>query len=353
MRSRRILLSLSALSAASVLVAGCGSSGSSGGGSGSSGGSGGTLKIGYFQGNVAGPEAVIAASKQLSSKVSAKIQLVPMDSGVAGLAELRAGAFPVVSGVGNPPVVGAIATGTPIDIVYAESFDGAGLVVDSSVKQPADLAGKTVGDLTGSSQDFELRGWLQKQGLDKKVKVLGFSSQPAVVAAYRAHKIAGAYVGTDQELSLEKTGARQLVTAEQIANLGFPSLNVLAISTSYAKSHQAVAQQLVCQVMKAQTLMAGSQGASYITPSAKLLGVPPADAVAGTKEWPYIPANQELSWFEGAQGGVAKGKMANALALTAAFLKKQGTTQSVPTQAQIAQHIDDSYVKKALAGGCS
>jgi hypothetical protein len=45
--------------------------------------------------------------------------------------------------------------------------------------------------------------------------------------------------------------------------------------------------------------------------------------------------------------------MAKALTLTAAFLKKQGTTQSVPTQEQIAQHIDDSYVKKALAGGCS
>jgi NitT/TauT family transport system substrate-binding protein len=276
-----------------------------------------------------------------------------MDSGVAGLAELRAGAFPVVSAVGNPPLVGAVATGTPVEVVYAESFDGAGLVVGSSVKQTADLAGKTVGDLTGSSQDFELRGWLKQQGLADKVHVLGFSSQPAVVAAYRAHKIDGAYVGVDQELTLKNSGGRQLVTAEQIAQLGYPSINVLAVSKPYADGHQAVVQQLVCQVMKAQTLMTGSNKAAYLGPSAKLLGVPAADAIAGTEQWPYIPAAQELTWFEGAMGGVANGKLAKALALTGQFLKKQGSVQSVPTQAQLATHINPAYAKKARSGGCA
>lgn len=142
-----------------------------------------------FQGNVAGPEAVIAATKSLSEPIKGQLQLVPIDSGVAGLAELRGGAFQVISGVGNPPIDGAIATGTPIEIVYAESFDGAGLVVDSAVKSDADLAGRTIGDLTGSSEDFEVRGWLREQGLADKVHVVGFASQPAVVAAYEGHKI--------------------------------------------------------------------------------------------------------------------------------------------------------------------
>jgi NitT/TauT family transport system substrate-binding protein len=311
-----------------------------------------TLKIGYFQGNVAGPEAVIAASKQLSDPIKAALRLIPIDSGVAGLAELRGGAFQVVSGIGNPPIVGSIATGTPIEIVYAESFDGSGLVVDSSIRSDADLVGRTIGDLTGSSQDFEIRGWLQHQGLTDKVHVVGFASQPAVVAAYEGHKIDAAYVGTDQELALEKTGAREVVTAEAIAKLGFPSLNVLAVTKDLSTSHPDVVQQLVCQVAKAQTLMTGSQAATYITPSAKLLGVPPQDAIAGTKEWPYIPASEELSWFHGADNSVVNGPMAKALALTANFLKSQGTTQSVPTIDEIAQHIDASYVAKALADGC-
>jgi NitT/TauT family transport system substrate-binding protein len=98
--------------------------------------------------------------------------------------------------------------------------------------------------------------------------------------------------------------------------------------------------------------MTGSRAATYITPSAKLLGVPPQDAIAGTKEWPYISASDELSWFQGADHDVANGPMAKALALTATFLKNEGTTQSVPTVGQIAAHIDSSYVAKALADGC-
>jgi NitT/TauT family transport system substrate-binding protein len=344
MPARRLLSVLSLVTGAALLSA-CSSSGS---GSGATP----TLKVGYFQGAVAGPEAVIAASKSLSGKVGASLQLVPMNSGVAGLAELRAGAFPVVSGVGNPPIVGAIAEGTDVEIVYAESFDGAGLVVDSSIHADSDLSGKTIGDLTGSSEDFELRGWLKQQGLANSVHVLGFASQPAVVAAYQSHRIDAAYVGIDQELALEKTGARQVVTAAQIAQLGYPSLNVLAVDRGYADQHPTVVQALVCQVVNAQTLMTGPDASQYISPSADLLGVPAADAVAGTKQWPYIPAAQELSWLVGPDG-VSDGQMAKALALTATFLQQQGTTQSVPTSAQIAQHVDADFAKKALSGGCS
>jgi NitT/TauT family transport system substrate-binding protein len=312
----------------------------------------GAIKIGYFQGAVAGPEAVIAASNTLSSPINGKLQLGPMDSGVTGLAELRGGTFPVISGVGNPPVVGAIATGTPLQVVYAESLDGAGLVVDPTITSSANLAGKTIGDLTGSSQDFEIRGWLQQQGLASKVHVVGFPSQPAVVAAFQTHKIDAAYVGIAQELTLEKSGARQIVTAAEIAKLGFPSLNVLAVTQDFATAQPQVVQQLVCQVMKAQTLMTGPQADTYISPSAKLLGVPAQDAITGTKQWPYIPAAEELSWFKGADGNVANGPMAKALALTADFLKSEGTTQSVPTIAQIAQHINSTFVETALSNGC-
>lgn len=344
MRRRRLLPVLTILMAAG-LAAACGGSSDTGANP--------TIKIGYFQGNIAGPETVIATTKTLSAPIKGQLQLIPIDSGVAGLAELRGGAFQVISGVGNPPIDGAIATGTPIEIVYAESFDGSGLVVDSAIRSNADLAGKTVGDLTGSSQDFEIRGWLKQQGLADRVHVVGFASQPAVVAAYESHKIDAAYVGTDQELALEKTGAREVVTAAAIAKLGYPSLNVLAVTKDFSTAHPDVVQQLVCQVAKAQTLMTGPQAAAYITPSANLLGVPAQDAIAGTKEWPYIPGAQEVSWFHGADGSIANGPMAKALLLTAQFLKQEGTTQTVPAMNDIVAHIDAHYVEKAIADGCA
>src|SRR3954447_18118362 len=132
-----------------------------------------TLKIGYFLGAVAGPEAVVAANPDLAAHVDSTIQLRPIDSGVAGMAQLRAGAFPVVSGVGNPPFVGAFASGTDVQAVFVESIDQSGLVVDNKIASNADL--KKIGVLIGSTLDFQLRGWLTSQGLAGKVQIASFA----------------------------------------------------------------------------------------------------------------------------------------------------------------------------------
>ena len=38
--------------------------------------------------------------------------------------------------------------------------------------------------------------------------------------------------------------------------------------------------------------------------------------------------------------------------LTAKFLIGQGRLTTIPSAAQIASHIDTSFIKKALTGGC-
>src|SRR3954471_23759279 len=335
-----------ALVAATALttLAGCASS-AEGGTSGS------TVGVGYFQSATFGPEVLVAGTN-LSKKVDGAIKLTPIDSGVAGLAELRGGAFPFVSGVGNPPVVGSISQDTKLKVIYAEYFDAAQLVVPSSVKTNADLAGKTVGALQGSSEDFEIRGWLKTQGLTNKVKVVGFPSEAAIAAAYKAKKIDAGYVEIAQALDLKKTtGARQVVTAEEIAKLGYPSLNVLAVTDDFAAKKPKVVQQVVCQVMRAQTVATGSKADTYIGNAAKVVGAPTEQALAATKVLPFVPASDQLSWFA-AKGGVAEGKIAKAYALTAQFLVDQGRVPTAPTAQQIADHLDSSYIEKALADGC-
>lgn len=310
--------------------------------------------IGYFQSATIGPEVLVAGNNDLASKVGGKIKLTPIDSGVAGLAELRGGAFPFVSGVGNPPVVGAIANGTKLKVIYAEYFDAAQLIVGPSIKSNSDLAGKSVGDLEGSSEDFEIRGWLSKQGLSDKVKVVSFPSEQAVAAAFKAGKITAAYVEIAQAQDLIKNNqGRKVVTAQQIAKLGYPSLNVLAVTDAFASQHKQIVQNLVCEIMKAQAISTGSQADKYITTAAKIVGAPGAQALAATKVIPFVSASDELSWFQSKGGTVADGKMAKAYALTARFLKDQGRVTSVPSSAQIAAAIDSSYVQNALKDHCA
>src|SRR5689334_19987105 len=119
MRIKCIVAPLVAVTALGLLAA-CESSGAS---------EGSTLGVGYFQSATIGPEVLVAGNPELADKVDGTFKLTPIDSGVAGLARLRGGAFPFVSGVGNPPVVGSIAQNTQLKVIYAEYFDAAQLIV--------------------------------------------------------------------------------------------------------------------------------------------------------------------------------------------------------------------------------
>ncbi|WP_019630161.1 ABC transporter substrate-binding protein [Actinomadura atramentaria] len=317
---------------------------------GKAGAGGGDLKIGYFQGAVAGPEAVVAGNAELAGKVPAKLELRPIDSGVAGLAQLRAGAFPAVSAVGNPPIVGAFTSGTDIKVVFVESLDESGLAVNDKIKSPADL--RKVGVLVGSTLDFQLRGWLKSQNLTDKVQVASFASEAAEAAAWKAGKIDAVYISQAFLLDLRKHDARVLATAADIAELGYAAVNSLAVTSAYAKQHPETVQQLVCQFSKAQELVKGPDAEKYVTPATKYLGVKPADALAATKEYPYVPTAEQASWLKGSDGTAATGKLALNFKLTAQFLVTQGRAKTVPSDAEIAKHIDPTFWTKAQSGGC-
>ncbi|MDL4817577.1 ABC transporter substrate-binding protein [Actinomadura opuntiae] len=339
--TRSLLTKAAPAVALALAAAGCGASAR---------GATGTIKIGYFQGAVAGPESVVLANKDLAGKVPGTIQLRPIDSGVAGMAQLRAGAFPFVAGVGNPPFTGAFTSGTEVKAVYVEGIDASGLAVNDKIKAPGDL--RKVGVLVGSTLDFQLRGWLKTRGLAGKVQVASFASEAAEAAAWKAGKIDSVYISQSFLLELQKHKARVLVRSTDIAALGYAAVNMLAVSSPYAKQHPDVVQALVCQMSKAEALVKGPQAERYIRPAAKYVGVTPEDAVAATRTYPYIPASEEASWLKGPDGTAATGRLAQNFKLTAEFLVTQGRAKSVPDPQKIAQHIDPSFWDKAQSGGC-
>lgn len=309
-----------------------------------------TLAVGYFTGLVAEPETVIGSVPSLEAQTGAKIHFVPITAGVTALAEMRAGAFDFVAGVGNPPTVAAIANGTPIDVVWAQSFDADDLDVPASITSPSQLAGKTIGDLEGSSEDYELRGWLTVEGLTSKVHVIGFASEQAAAAAYLAGQLSGAYVEGALDQQLQSKGAHSLTNAKQIANLGYPSLDVLAVTQSDVERYPATVQKYVCAELTATQDLFGSNQDTYFSDSAKLLGVPANEAVSATASYLpyYIPTSQELHWLSGG----ADSPILSSYIKTAAFDKAQGRITTVPSSAELAAHIDSTFAQNALDGQC-
>jgi taurine transport system substrate-binding protein len=308
--------------------------------------------IAYGQGTVANADSIIATQASLAKPIPARLKFVPFDAGVTAIAEMHAGSLQAISGVGNPPVVGGVATNGDVTVVMAQSFDADALIVPPSITSPSQLAQKSVGVLTGSSEDYELRGWLALQHLTDSVKVVSLASEQAVAAAYVAGSLTGAYVQAGPEAQLKAKGGHPLIDAQQIAQEGIPGLNVVAVSSSMIAAHPAVVQRYVCAEVQATRDFTGPQANKYLTASAAAQGVPGNLIASATKAYPFIPLDQELYWL-GSTRENQNSPIVRAYAQTAQFLVGQGRIPSAPSLSTLAAHVDPTFIKKALSGDCS
>jgi NitT/TauT family transport system substrate-binding protein len=314
-----------------------------------------TISWGYFQGAVSSPGAIIGTQSSLSAPIPAHINFVQINSGVAALAAMRAGSFQAVEGVGNPPVVGALAARTPLVVVFAESYDGAGLYVNTNrIQKTADLAGQSIGDLVGSSEDYELKGYLRQNGLIDKVRVVPFASDSAAAAAYLTGNLNAVYVDFGAGVPLmSRPGTKVWTDAAKIAELGYPSMNVLVVSRKLATDSKPLVQKIVCAVSEASDDMVGPDRAKYFAESASLLGEPPEVAVKGSDMWPELTLQQQVEWFGQPGSDITQSKIVReAYVKSADFLMNSGAVTSVPSAAEIGAAMDPEFIYAALKGAC-
>jgi taurine transport system substrate-binding protein len=310
-----------------------------------------SFTISVSQGSVASPDSIIESQPSLAKLIPAQLHYVPFEAGVTAIAELKSGAVQAISGVGNPPATEAIGQGIGVTVVMGWGFDDDQLLVPSSITEPSQLAGKSVGVLVGSSEDYELLGYLKLEGLTGKVKVVPFADENAAGAAAVSGAIDAAYVYGVPAAELIAKGYHPLVNAEQIAKLGIPGLDVIAVATSVVDSDPALVQDYVCAELQGSRDMTGPQAARFLAASSAAQGVPGNQVVAATEGYPFILPGQQLFWL-GSTLHDPTSRIVQAYQQTAQFLVSQGRLTSVPSAAQIASHIDITFVQKALAGDC-
>jgi taurine transport system substrate-binding protein len=312
-----------------------------------------SFTISVSQGTVASPDSIIESQASLSKLIPAHLHYVPFDAGVTAIAEMESGSVQAISGVGNPPATEAIGKNAGVSVVMGWGFDDDQLLVPSSISSPSQLAGKSVGVLVGSSEDYELLGYLALEHLTGKVKVVPFSSEPAAGAAAVSGAIDAAYVyGAPAAELISHKGFHSLVNAEQIAKLGIPGLNVIAVATSVIKSDPKLVQAYVCAELQGSRDMTGPHAARYLVGTAAVQGASGSQIVAATRDYPFISPSEQLHWL-GSKPDDTSSPIVQAYVQTGKFLVAQGRLTSAPTAAQIAPHIDISFVQKALAGGCA
>ena len=215
-----------------------------------------TVVIGY-ENLGATPEMVVITKGWFQKHMGGHVVLKEFSSGPAALTALASGALQFMTEIGNPPVAAAINRGIELDVIWNnETFTtGEGLVVrnQSGIKSLADLVGKRVAVVAGSSSDYVLTSALAKAGVDRSKIHLINVAPPGMLSAWEGGSIDAAFVWTPVLDQLAVHGGKVVFTDGNAVAYA-PSVNLSVVNRAWAKSHP----EQVAQFLRAQ-----NQGVEY------------------------------------------------------------------------------------------
>jgi ABC-type nitrate/sulfonate/bicarbonate transport system substrate-binding protein len=345
--------------AALLALAACGGGAASGGSSGSKPSE---VKMTYFENADPMQDDLIATMPSLQKMVPVPIKWLPVQSGPGALAGYKAGSYDFVESVGNPGITGAMAAGLPFHVIWPETQDSTVLVVKPSIQDVSQLAGKTIADLVGSSEDYEFGGFLKANKLQDKVKIVQLGNMQDTVPAFKTGRVDGAFADWSFALAmlnaggvLFKTGDGHQVDAAYICSIGYCSFNSATVADSFAKKYPSIVQAVVCTLAAATRIEEGPKeqaDAAFKGAMAFTGNTDPQAAVEGGEHTPTIPPEKVAAYLSPAGGDPDSGVYAKSILNTAQFLQQSGKLPKPLTLDQIQSRLDASWAKNVVAGKC-
>jgi len=253
------------------------------------------VRLGYFP-NLTHATAIVADKEGFFAKHlgTTKLKISTFNAGPAAVESLKSGAIDATY-VGPGPATNAFINsgGKALTIVAGAASGGASLVVDPSIKTPADLRGKKVSTpQLGNTQDIALRFWLKDHGLKSDLQGGGDVSvlpqdNSQVVYAFTQKLIAGAWVPEPYATRLVQAGGKVLVDERNLWPVKKFATTVLAVRTDYLKAHPA----------QVTALLAGDLDATdFITKNPAKAQKDVADLIAKISGKPLKPAVIAAAW---------------------------------------------------------
>jgi len=145
--------------------------------------------------------------------------------------------------LGSSPVARGLSA--PLNIPYSVVFilsvaaDNEALVAreNSGIESVADLRGKRIATPFASTAHYSLLAALAQKGLSASDVQLVDLQPQAILAAWERGDIAAAYTWLPTLEQLEKNG-KVLITSREIAFIGKPSLDLVAVSNAFAEDNE-------------------------------------------------------------------------------------------------------------------
>lgn len=291
------------------------------------------------------------ASGEVEKATGYKVTFRKLDSGADVIRALASGSVQLGE-AGSSPIAAGLSQGLDISLFWVlDNINDAEALVarnGSGVTSIAALKGKKIGVPFVSTSHFHTLVALQAAGVNPNdVKIVNLRP-PEVAAAWTRGDIDATYIW-DPVLAKVKQSGTVLTTSGQVAKeSGKATFDGFVVSRKFARENPEFVARFVKVLASADAdyrahAAAWKAGSPQVAAVAKVSGANVQDVPASLALYAFpTPAEQASpTWLGGgAQSGAAK-----SLAATAAFLKSQGTIQTV--LADYSAGVDPQFVQKA------
>ncbi|AIO75986.1 taurine ABC transporter substrate-binding protein [Burkholderia multivorans] len=291
------------------------------------------------------------ASGEVEKATGYKVTFRKLDSGADVIRALASGSVQLGE-AGSSPIAAGLSQGLDISLFWVlDNINDAEALVarnGSGVTSIAALKGKKIGVPFVSTSHFHTLVALQAAGVNPNdVKIVNLRP-PEVAAAWTRGDIDATYIW-DPVLAKVKQSGTVLTTSGQVAKeSGKATFDGFVVNRKFARENPEFVTRFVKVLAAADAdyrthTAAWKVGSPQVAAVAQVSGANAQDVPASLALYAFpTPAEQASStWLGGgAQSGAAK-----SLAATAAFLKSQGTIQTVLSDYSVG--VDPQFVQKA------
>ncbi len=291
------------------------------------------------------------ATGEVEKATGYKVTFRKLGSGADVIRALASGSVQVGE-AGSAPVAAGLSQGVDLSLFWIlDNINDAEALVardGSGVTSVAGLKGHKLGVPFVSTSHFHALVALQQAGVDpNQVKIVNLRP-PEVAAAWARGDIDATYIW-DPVLAKVKQNGKVLITSGQVAKAsGKATFDGFVATRAFARDNPEFLRRFVKVLAAADAdyrahPAAWGKGSAQAAAVAKESGANPDEVPASLALYAFpAPAEQaSATWLGGgAQSGAAK-----SLAATAAFLKAQGTIQTVLPDYSVG--VDPQFVKAA------
>lgn len=295
-----------------------------------------SIKIGY---QPVANDMMIAIVEGLLDNLGYPYELVEFGNGKDLNNALASGSVDV-GYIGTVPVVSGIASDLGYEVFWISGIitECEGLVVKDGISSVADLKGKNIGVVTGSTSHYSLMSALAKEGIaEDEVKIIG-GGTTEIVAMWDRGDIDAAYIWQPSLEAMINAGGTVIFDGNNSDEIGATTAVLHVVNKKFAEKYPEAVKSLVNVLDSVQDKYAENPD-KVVDDVAARLEMDKEMCKTSIEGYEWIPKEEQAT-------DKYLGKdFAEVLKKTAEFLAGQGSISSVPSDATLTESMSAEFVK--------